>query len=189
MGSKAPTEPDHHKFGFVDLLRIGSGLLVLNYICSWWFTSSYTWGYHGRWLNSRYIQHKVFNNYVELTLEQLSMFNGTDSTLPIYIAINGLVYDVTGSPTIYGPNGAYSKLAGKDAARVYVTGCLDIPEQYTYDLRGLLPDEVSNDISQWQNYFANHNKYWYVGTVHLQDISGPPPEPCSHMKHPSYYNS
>lgn len=168
----------------LDVLRILGGLLAFNAFFSWWFTSTSTWGYTGRLIDPSYIKFRLTNNYVNLTIDELARHDGTDPKLPIYLAINGLVYDVSSSRKIYGPKGAYHKLSGKDAARVFVTGCLMIPEEYTYDLRGLNPDEVYSGILGWDNFFRKNNRYWYTGIVRHDLITGDPPAPCEHIKFP-----
>ena len=47
-----------------------------------------------------------------------------------------------------------SRINGKDAARVYVTGCFNKKDEYTYDLRGLDETEAENDIQSWQQFFS-----------------------------------
>lgn len=166
----------------LDILRMVGGLLMLNAFFSWWFTSTSTWGYTGKLIDPAYIKFRLTNNYVNLTLDELAKYDGSDPNLPIYLAINGLVYDVSRSRNVYGPKGAYHKLSGRDAARVFVTGCLMIPEQYTYDLRGLDVKEVENDIRSWQNFYRNNKKYWYTGIVNHVPLTGEPPAPCEHVK-------
>lgn len=48
------------------------------------------------------------------TTASLAQFNGEDSALPIYIAFDGTVYDVTSGRKFYGPDGTYHFLAGSD---------------------------------------------------------------------------
>ncbi|EGW34768.1 uncharacterized protein SPAPADRAFT_131376 [Spathaspora passalidarum NRRL Y-27907] len=175
---------ERNHFGFIDILRILGGILLFNACFSWWFTSTTTWGYNGKWTSVNYLKHRLTNNFVNLTTEQLALYNGTDPSLPIYIGINGRVYDVSISRSIYGPRGTYNKLAGKDAARVYVTGCFMNPGEYTYDLRELDQEEVERDLADWQYFFDNHEKYWYVGEVQHKPPTGDPPKPCEHMKFP-----
>ncbi|CAI4217165.1 unnamed protein product [Parascedosporium putredinis] len=74
------------------------------------------------------------DNPLELTLEQLAAFDGTDESRPIYLAINGTIYDVTVGRRIYGPGGSYHWFAGCDASRGYVTGCF--ADDRTADMRG-----------------------------------------------------
>lgn len=55
--------------------------------------------------------------------------------MPIYVALNGTIYDVSASPEFYGPGGSYHFFAGQDATRAFVTGCFT--EDLTGDLRGV----------------------------------------------------
>lgn len=50
------------------------------------------------------------------TLESIKEFNGTDDNKPIYIAMNGLVYDVSAGREFYNSSGPYHYLAGKDSS-------------------------------------------------------------------------
>jgi predicted heme/steroid binding protein len=70
-----------------------------------------------------------------LTDAELSLYNGTDPSLPIYLALNGTIYDVSAGPKHYGPGGSYHFFAGKDATRAFVTGCFDT--DLVGDLRGV----------------------------------------------------
>ncbi|KAK6201675.1 cytochrome b5-like heme/steroid binding domain-containing protein [Scheffersomyces amazonensis] len=178
------------QFGIIDFIRIVGGLILLNAFLSWWFTSTSLWGYEGKWSNIRYINFKLspLSQYVNFTTEELSIYNGSNIKLPIYVAVNGSVYDVTSSPAIYGPKGTYHKLSGKDCARVFVTGCFQNDNEFTYDLRGLDEIEVEHDLNQWKHFFEDSNKYWYVGKVHHQPVHGEPPAPCDHIKFPGYHN-
>lgn len=174
------------QFNFLDLLRVFSGILFLNAVASWWFTSSPTWGYSGKWINQRYLIHRLSRQNLSLTSQDLSLYNGSDPSLPIYIGINGSIYDVTASPQIYGPKGPYKFFSGKDAARAFVTGCFQKENEFTHDLRGLDPEEAKEDIESWQKYFEKNSKYWYVGSVSHGPLTGEPPEPCEHRKYPHY---
>lgn len=175
-----------NKFTIIDILQVTAGIIFFNAILSWWFTSSPTWGYDGKYLNPSYITHVITNNQLNLTIDQLGLYNGTDPNLPIYIAVNGRVYDVTAGKKVYGKGGAYNKLAGKDASRVYVTGCFMNPGELSYDLRGLDEKEVEMAIAGWQGFFDRHPKYWYVGQVMHEPIVGEPPAPCEHMQFPGF---
>lgn len=64
------------------------------------------------------------------------MYDGRDHpSVPIYVALNGTIYDVSASPHLYGPGGSYHFFAGRDATRAFVTGCFE--EDLTGDLRGV----------------------------------------------------
>lgn len=131
---------------------------------------------------------------VYLTPEQLLAHDGTDPTKPIYLAINGTIYDVSSNPRTYGKGGSYQYFAGVDAARSYVTGCF--AEDRTPDMRGVedmflplddpsidrlyKPEElaalkeqeraeamkkVHEGLDHWVKFFASSVKYPFVGYV------------------------
>jgi len=50
------------------------------------------------------------------TAKDLKKYDGTDPSLPIYIAMNGLVYDVTAGKEFYQTGGSYHYLAGRDSS-------------------------------------------------------------------------
>lgn len=61
----------------------------------------------------------------------LAPYNGTDEKLPIYVALDGYVYDVTPGKEFYVPGGAYHDIAGKDAsAELHIFGGGIIKEKY-----------------------------------------------------------
>lgn len=172
------------RFNLLDILRILSGVLLLNAFFSWYFTSTGTWGYEGKWVSTRYLRHVLFGRTTHLTMEELSKFDGSNPALPIYLAVNGSVYDVSASPQIYGKDGPYHFFSGRDAARAFVTGCFHKEDEFTYDLRGIDPREAETDVKSWQNFFVNHGKYFYVGTVDHPLLTGDPPKPCKGAKFP-----
>lgn len=131
---------------------------------------------------------------LHLTPAELATYDGSDPTKPIYLAINGTIYDVSANKRIYGPGGSYNIFAGVDAARGYVTGCF--AEDRTADLRGVeemhIPvddpevdkhfstaelaelkeqelaaarEKVHDQLSHWVNFFARNVKYPKIGTV------------------------
>jgi len=101
----------------------------------------------------------------------LATFDGTVESKPIYLAIDGLVYDVTPGRATYGPGGSYHLMAGKDAARAYATGCFK--DHQTHDIRGLSEKEMAG-LTHWKKFYAESKKYSLVGRV-----SHPPIDPSS----------
>ncbi len=51
-----------------------------------------------------------------ISLDFIKDFDGTDDSKPIYIAMNGLVYDVSAGREFYKLDGPYHYLAGKDSS-------------------------------------------------------------------------
>jgi predicted heme/steroid binding protein len=170
---------------------------------------------------------------VNLTDVQLSLYDGTNPDLPIYVAINGSVYDVSANPSMYGPGGGYHFFSGRDAARAFVSGCFG--QDLTWDLRGLeemyitAPEDdadakeigvleerlrngdggkgfgddntkggvnvesrlrwlnrrrdkrrveargkVSKQIEHWQKFYADHDRYFFVGSVVHESLEDTP---------------
>lgn len=51
-----------------------------------------------------------------LSPSQLAHFNGTDPHVPIYLALDSFIYDVSTSREYYAPKGPYHDLAGTDCS-------------------------------------------------------------------------
>lgn len=131
---------------------------------------------------------------IYLTPEELAGYDGSDPDKPIYLAINGSIYDVSSNARTYGPGGSYRFFSGCDAARGFVTGCF--AEDRTPDMRGVeemflpLDDpvvdrhwtaaqlaelkkqemaeaerKVQEGLTHWVNFFKNSPKYDFVGYV------------------------
>lgn len=148
---------------------------------------------------------------LELTPSQLSLYNGTDPSLPIYLAVNGSVFDVSANRPTYGPGGSYHFFSGRDATRAFVTGCFQ--EDLTPDLRGVeemfIPvdgedeDEVLSEeekearreedlrnawervrkqVDHWEGFFRKHKDYVEVGKVVGGEELGEKRELCAGAK-------
>ncbi|CAN1186353.1 Probable steroid-binding protein 3 [Linum perenne] len=98
---------------------------------------------------------------MEFTAAQLSQYNGTDSSKPIYVAIKGRVFDVTTGNSFYGPGGSYSMFAGKDASRALAKMSKDDADVIP-SLHGLTEKELGV-LSDWEKKFEA--KYPVVGRV------------------------
>ncbi|GEM07357.1 sterol metabolism-related protein [Rhodotorula toruloides] len=156
-------------------------VLITNLALSRAVTQSWTWGHEGKWSNPRTIRDLLFPSPpLTLSESQLALHDGSKpSQYPLYIAIDGDVYDVSdGGMRNYGPGGAYSAFAGRDAARAFVTGCFKT--HLTHDLRGLSEGDLEI-VENWKSFYAKHAKYRYVGrVVHPPiDPSTPIPEPST----------
>eukprot|EP01038_Epipyxis_sp_PR26KG_P008391 gene8391-11348_t len=100
---------------------------------------------------------------VTVTHEELADMNGQTEDTPIYVAVNGLVFDVTAGRAMYGPGKHYYGFVGRDASRAYATGCLK-PECFVSSLDGLTIEE-SRQADKWIEFYHNHDKYFYVGRL------------------------
>lgn len=143
------------------------------------------------------LTHHLKRGPLYLTPTELAAYDGTDESKPIYLAINGTIYDVSANRRTYGPGGSYHFFAGSDASRAYVTGCF--AEDRTPDMRGAeemyLPlddpgtdsnwtpqqlralkkrekeeakQKVHDALKHWVDFFAKSPKYRMVGYVRLE---------------------
>ncbi|KAH3671404.1 hypothetical protein WICMUC_004701 [Wickerhamomyces mucosus] len=171
LKSQIPIEnEDSINISGLDIVRMLGGILLLNLVISWWFTDSIFYGYqyNKKFTNINYWQHQVYGTSLNLTESELTNFNGTDPSLPIYIAVNGAIWDVSGNREIYKPSGSYGFFAGKDIARALATNCLN---HLNHDIRDIQPGERRR-LKGWIEYFDD--KYWRVGVVNHQGLDGIP---------------
>ena len=91
---------------------------------SYYLTSgeSFLYGYSPWFTNGKQLAY-WWTGPVNLTPAELALFNGTDTQKPIFLAINGTIFDVSEGRHTYGPGGGYNVFAGRDATRAFVTGC------------------------------------------------------------------
>ncbi|KAF2442710.1 cytochrome b5 [Karstenula rhodostoma CBS 690.94] len=134
-------------FSVLDILRVAGGILLFSSGLSYLTSSgtSLTWGYNPWWTRAGEWKN-IFNGRVSLTDEELAAYDGTDPAKPIYLAINGTIYDVSISPATYGPGGSYHFFAGRDAARAFLTGCFDTDS--VPDLRGV--EQMYMPLEPWE---------------------------------------
>ncbi|KAI0910209.1 putative heme binding protein [Ustulina deusta] len=191
---KVDDEDDEYS-PWVDVLRVITFLVFASCALSYLISGgeTFTWGmkHPPKYLQADWWKAKL-RGPVYLTPAELATYDGTDETKPLYLAINGTIYDVSSNRRTYGPGGSYRYFAGVDAARSYVTGCF--AEDRTADMRGVedmyLPlddpevdshwrpaelaalkekeraealKRVHDGLLHWVNFFENSPKYNKVG--------------------------
>ncbi|KAL6695998.1 cytochrome b5 [Trichoderma pleuroticola] len=195
--SKSKVDDEDAYSPWLDVLRVISFLFVASCALSYWISNgeSFFWGMRNKPNYLRVDWWKTqWQGPIYLTPEQLAAYDGKDPSKPVYVAINGTIFDVSLGRHIYGPGGSYNYFAGCDAARAFVTGCfaddrtpdmrgvedmflpLDDPEtdaQYTTaEMKELKEMEliraqrqVHDALKHWVNFFGNSKKYHKVGYV------------------------
>ncbi|GAO51883.1 hypothetical protein G7K_5974-t1 [Saitoella complicata NRRL Y-17804] len=103
------------------------------------------------------------------TTEQLAECDGSDESKPIWLAIRGLIYDVTRNKSMYGPGAGYNIFAGKDASRGLAKSSLK-NEDARGEVEGLTEAEMKV-LSDWEGFFQK--RYNIVGRL----IDGPNARP------------
>lgn len=130
--------------GILDILRLALGLFLLSSLLSYFITNdSILWGYRP-WFTRPSVISRWWQGPIYLTDAELAAYDGSDPSKPVYLALNGTIYDVSAGRRIYGPGGSYNVFAGKDAARGFITGCF--AEDSTPDLRGAEWTYIPQDV-------------------------------------------
>ncbi|KAK3370217.1 cytochrome b5-like heme/steroid binding domain-containing protein [Podospora didyma] len=94
-----------------------------------------------------------------IPVDVLAQANGADSS-KCYVAIKGLVYDVTGNKA-YQPGGSYNAFAGKDASHALAktsTKAEDVKPEWQH-----LDDKEKSTLNDWVTFFSK--RYPVVGRV------------------------
>ncbi|KAM9786367.1 neudesin [Syngnathus typhle] len=77
------------------------------------------------------------------TEEELRRYDGNREGEPIYMAIKGVVFDVTKGKEFYGKNAPYNALAGKDSTRAVAKMSLEA-QDLTSDISGLTTEQLQS---------------------------------------------
>ncbi|KAI5805939.1 cytochrome b5-like heme/steroid binding domain-containing protein [Geopyxis carbonaria] len=95
-----------------------------------------------------------------ITVDQLAKCDGSDPSKPVYVAIKGTVFDVSGNKS-YVPGGSYHIFAGKDASRALAKSSVqaeDAVAQWSD-----LSDKEKGVLADWYTFFSK--RYNIVGKV------------------------
>ncbi|KAF8914145.1 cytochrome b5-like heme/steroid binding domain-containing protein [Gymnopilus junonius] len=174
-----PLEPDPTAPEEVTLKGLFK-FIVISLICialaGKFFAGSYTWDYQSKWLRLKTYwptNQRLFSE------RALADFNGENGK-PLYLAIDGDVYDVSKGKA-YQPGGSYHHFVGIDAARAFGTGCFQTHR--THDTRGMSESELRG-LTHWKQFYVEHKDYVKVGRVNHPPIdpASPIPEHCDPKK-------
>ncbi|KAJ2785228.1 Dihydrodipicolinate synthase [Coemansia javaensis] len=99
--------------------------------------------------------------------KELAEYDGRDEATPLYIAVKGIVYDVSSNREFYGPGGPYANFAGRDASRGLALSSFDkdvvtSPDEPIDDLGDLDKSEQAS-LDEWAEFFAG--KYTPIGRL------------------------
>ncbi|TDG99157.1 hypothetical protein EPR50_G00208550 [Perca flavescens] len=107
------------------------------------------------------LKHKPSTKPVRLfTEEELTRYDGSEEGQPIYMAVKGVVFDVTKGKEFYGKDAPYNALVGKDSTRAVAKMSLD-PADLTSDTTGLTEEQLESLDSIFEGTYKA--KYPIVG--------------------------
>ena len=102
-----------------------------------------------------------------LTSQELLQYDGSDSSIPVYIAIRGQIYDVSARRDLYGvKDQGYNCLAGHDASRALAKHSLDAETVKDSNIDDLTKGEL-DALDSWEGSYKQ--KYPCVGEVVKQE--------------------
>ncbi|MED6252939.1 hypothetical protein ATANTOWER_019630 [Ataeniobius toweri] len=94
------------------------------------------------------------------TEEELQRYNGREEGQPIYMAVKGVVFDVSRGKEFYGKDAPYNALVGKDSSRAVAKMSLN-PADLTSDTTGLTEEQLESLDSIFEGTYKA--KYPIVG--------------------------
>eukprot|EP01135_Chromosphaera_perkinsii_P006608 Nk52_evm10s554 gene=Nk52_evmTU10s554 len=158
--------------GFLAALPVAAGSYVLAYlpestIAEFLLTPWGALGVLGSSLALGYLSTKAFDSEGSqtskkiFTKEELAKYNGEDESLPIYVAVKGVVYDVSAKREMYGPDCGYNVFAGKDAS--YGLGCSSLKPEDAHNDTSKHTEKQSKVLNDWASFFQK--RYEVVGFV------------------------
>ncbi|KAM6969651.1 neudesin [Tautogolabrus adspersus] len=107
------------------------------------------------------LKYKAANKPVRLIPEEeLKRYDGSEEGQPIYMAVKGVVFDVTKGKEFYGKDAPYNALVGKDSTRAVAKMSLD-PADLTSDITGLTEEQLESLESVFEGTYKT--KYPIVG--------------------------
>lgn len=94
------------------------------------------------------------------TEEELRKYDGSEDDQPIYMAVKGVVFDVSKGKEFYGKDAPYNALVGKDSTRAVAKMSLH-PDDLTPDTTGLTEEQLESLDSIFEGTYKA--KYPIVG--------------------------
>lgn len=95
------------------------------------------------------------------TREELKLFDGSEGSPGLYLAMVGQVFDVSKGKDYYGPGGGYSFFTATDGSRAFVTGQFDA-DGLVDDVSGLSGQDYLG-LQEWIEFY--HKDYTFVGKL------------------------
>ncbi|KAM4723832.1 neudesin [Anableps anableps] len=107
------------------------------------------------------------------TEEELQRYDGSEEGQPIYMAIKGVVFDVSKGKEFYGKDAPYNALVGKDSTRAVAKMSLN-PADLTSDTAGLTEEQLESLDSIFEGtYKAKYPIVGYTATRLLNEDGSP----------------
>jgi len=198
LTARVKAEDRGNSFSVLEVARFVTLIVLVTGLLSYFVTGKdFHWGIRPSFTTQKYWK-SLMTRPISLTDAELKAYDGTDPDKPIYLAVNGTIFDVTAGRRHYGPGGSYHFFAGADATRAFVTSCFQ--EDISPDIRGIelmfIPtstpeidaqfssgelkarkeqerrqakEKVQKQIKYWWDFFSNNPNYMTVGRVRREE--------------------
>lgn len=133
---------------------------IIGALCGY-FVISFARALYFHFVTSRRVRADRPHQKIEITIEELSKYNGMDPYRPLALAVKGHVYDVSRGVEFYGPGKTYSMYAGKEVSRAL--GKMSLQDS---DCTGDISDFTEKEqriLEQWEEKLAA--KYPVLGKI------------------------
>ncbi|KAJ7341099.1 hypothetical protein JRQ81_004830 [Phrynocephalus forsythii] len=109
------------------------------------------------------------------TEPELARYDGREENQPIYLAVKGVVFDVTSGKEFYGKGAPYNALVGKDSTRAIAKMSLD-PADLTHETTELTEEELKSLDETFNSvYKAKYPIVGYTARRILNEDGSPNP--------------
>ncbi|ETV82050.1 hypothetical protein H257_05569 [Aphanomyces astaci] len=95
------------------------------------------------------------------TVEELQQYDGSDESRPIYMAVGGIVLDVTSGGKFYKKGAEYNQFAGQACTRALALASLDVKD--INDITSDFTPAQQKDLDETLTFY--HGKYPKVGVL------------------------
>eukprot|EP01024_Parvocaulis_polyphysoides_P058958 TRINITY_DN6367_c0_g1_i8.p4 TRINITY_DN6367_c0_g1~~TRINITY_DN6367_c0_g1_i8.p4 ORF type:complete len:144 (-),score=26.78 TRINITY_DN6367_c0_g1_i8:477-908(-) len=115
------------------------------------------------WIDKFQKKYQVVGKLVDsinVTIDQLKQYDGSDPKKPMLLAIQGRIFDVSRGKQFYGPKGVYP-FAGREVARAFALNSVEEAD-CTDNLEGLKESDLES-LKEWEEKFLD--KYPLVGQI------------------------
>lgn len=92
---------------------------------------------------------------LSISKEELRAYNGVDTGKPIFLSVNGRIFDVSSARRHYRLGETYNCLTGRDCSLAFVKGNLEAPE-IGKSVVDAMSEKERQDLRDWEGFFEKN---------------------------------
>ncbi|KAJ5925867.1 hypothetical protein N7454_007377 [Penicillium verhagenii] len=155
----------------LDIVRVLATVVLATFGISYYITNGESMLFGSRpWFTRWPVVKQFINGPVSLTPAQLSLYDGSDESRPIYLAVNGSIFDVSANPGCF-KDDLTPDLSGVEEMFLPVEDVehetLTSAEKKVRREREMrhAKAEIAKTVARWEGFFGNSKKYFRAGKV------------------------